>query len=464
MVIGLDCAPPELVFHRFRDAMPHVHGLMTRGMYGPMRSSVPPITVPAWTCMTTGRDPGELGIYGFRNRVPQSYEQTTARAESVREKRIWDFLGEQGYRVAPLFVPLTYPAPSVRGVSASGFLTPEGAPFTFPESLGRSLESRFGPYQSDVRDFRTSTPATILAQLYASTKQHFDMALDVWRHEHPDFMMMVEMGTDRFHHAFFHHIEPTHPAYDPSGPFKDAGREYYHFVDRQIGRLLKAADPDTTVMVVSDHGARVMEGGLCINEWLIEQGYLVLKRPVHEVTTVTPALIDWTRTKAWGEGGYYARVNLNLMHREPNGIVPLDQKDALLADLRRDLDRLAELAGASCRVEQPEHIYRSTRGFAPDLLVFFGDLRFRSIGSVGHGRFVVPHDDRGQDTCNHDWNGIFVMGKAGQGDAAHHSTGQRDDAHHGGPTAGIEIYDVQATIAGLFDLDMPDDLLGRDWS
>ncbi|MBW2191752.1 MAG: alkaline phosphatase family protein, partial [Deltaproteobacteria bacterium] len=70
IVIGLDCAAPRLVFERYRDAMPNLRALMERGTWGPLRSSEPPITVPAWTCMVSGRDAGELGLYGFRNRVP----------------------------------------------------------------------------------------------------------------------------------------------------------------------------------------------------------------------------------------------------------------------------------------------------------------------------------------------------------------------------------------------------------
>ena len=68
-VIGLDCAEPSLVFDRFADELPNISQLIARGTWGPLRSVDPPITVPAWSCMLTGRDPGELGIYGFRNRI-----------------------------------------------------------------------------------------------------------------------------------------------------------------------------------------------------------------------------------------------------------------------------------------------------------------------------------------------------------------------------------------------------------
>ncbi|MGH3113332.1 MAG: alkaline phosphatase family protein, partial [Gaiellaceae bacterium] len=68
LVIGLDCAPPELVFERWREDLPTLRSLMERGRYGVLRSCDPPITVPAWACMTSSRSPGALGIYGFRNR------------------------------------------------------------------------------------------------------------------------------------------------------------------------------------------------------------------------------------------------------------------------------------------------------------------------------------------------------------------------------------------------------------
>ncbi|MEK7282548.1 MAG: alkaline phosphatase family protein, partial [Acidobacteriota bacterium] len=73
-VIGLDCAAPRLVFERFRDHLPNLKSLMEGGCYGPLLSTHPPITVPAWACMMRSQDPGQLGIYGFRNRKDHSYD------------------------------------------------------------------------------------------------------------------------------------------------------------------------------------------------------------------------------------------------------------------------------------------------------------------------------------------------------------------------------------------------------
>ena len=72
-VIGLDSAAPALVFDELRDSLPNLSRLMADGVWGPLRSCVPAITVPSWMTGYTGKDPGELGIYGFRNRSDHSY-------------------------------------------------------------------------------------------------------------------------------------------------------------------------------------------------------------------------------------------------------------------------------------------------------------------------------------------------------------------------------------------------------
>ncbi|MFW6052160.1 MAG: alkaline phosphatase family protein [Myxococcota bacterium] len=453
MVIGLDCAPPALVFDRFRDVMPHVAGLMDRGTWGPLRSTVPPITVPAWTSMVSGRDPGELGLYGFRNRVPGSYGLRVATSGDVRHKRLWDWLGEAGKRVAVLFVPLTWPPPPVRGHAVSCFLWPGGdRPWTFPPGFAGELESRFGPYLADVPDFRSDEPERVLRDLRAMTEQHFDIARWVWKERAPDFLMMVEMGPDRLHHALWDRIDPDHPAGRVEPRWVDAARDYYALLDRRIGELLALAGDDTAVVVVSDHGARAMEGGVRINEWLRREGWLALRETPAAPVPLAEADVDWSRTSAWGEGGYYARIFLNVRGRDPEGTVAPDRYDTVRAELARRLGAIGGPDGRplESRVVAPEETYRVQRGHPPDLMAFFGDLRFRSIGTVGPGPLVTRGNDRGPDGCNHDWDGIFAM--AGGAAPAR------------GRTDGLRIVDVARTVLGLMDVPAPQGLPGRDWS
>src|SRR3990172_1655469 len=109
-IIGLDCATPQLLFERFHDDLPNISRLMAEGAWGPLESTHPPITVPAWACMLSGYDPGQLGIYGFRNRKDHSYNgYAIASSQSVRHDRAWDILSRAGKRVILLGVPLTFP-------------------------------------------------------------------------------------------------------------------------------------------------------------------------------------------------------------------------------------------------------------------------------------------------------------------------------------------------------------------
>ena len=62
-------------------------------------------------------------------------------------------------------------------------------------------------------------------------------------------------------------------------------------------------------MVVSDHGAKRMDGGICVNEWLIANGYLTVSEKPSTTIPFSKAKIDWSKTKAWGDGGYDVRVS-----------------------------------------------------------------------------------------------------------------------------------------------------------
>jgi len=452
MIIGLDCAEPSLAFDRFAGAMPNLRRLRKRGIWGPLRSTIPPITVPAWTCMVSGSDPGELGIYGFRNRKGYgTYEMDFATSKSVRVPRLWDILGDAGRTSTVLFVPQTYPAPaSLRGSMVTCFLTPgPESEWARPPELKATLEAAFGPYIVDVPDFRTDDKRRLLQSIYAMSRQHFAMARHMLAREDWDFFMMVDMGTDRLHHGFWKYFNPDHPQYVPGNPLEDAGREYYAYLDRELGTLLEYADADTAVLVVSDHGARTMRGGICVNEWLLQHGYLALRTVPDAPTPFAKLEIDWSRTKAWGEGGYYARVFLNVQGRDPQGMIPPDQVDTECRALQAMLEAIPDEHGKPIGTvaHRPADIYPVVRGTPPDLIVLFGNLAWRSVGSVGRGRIHTFENDTGPDDANHAWDGILVA--AGPGIPAL------------GRLEGAEVRDVARTVLQLLDVPAPATMGGR---
>jgi predicted AlkP superfamily phosphohydrolase/phosphomutase len=187
-------------------------------------------------------------------------------------------------------------------------------------------------------------------------------------------------------------------------------RDYYVQIDRHIGSLLEKFSDDVLVLVVSDHGARALEGGVAINEWLVRQGYLVLDEQPGEPTPPAKLKINWPRTRVWSEGGYYARVLLNVQGREPQGAIPPSEHEAWRERLIGELQAMPGPDGRplGTRVYRPEQLFRECRGVPPDLICYFGNLAWRSVGTVGGGEVFVYENDTGPDEANHDFAGIFI--------------------------------------------------------
>ena len=451
MLVGLDCLSPQFAFERYRASMPWLSRLMERGAWGRLRSTMPPITVPAWTSMVSGRDPGELGLYGFRKRRAGAYGLSLVDSSDVRCDRVWDVLARHGKRSTVLFVPPSFPPRAIPGGQVvSCFLTPgTEQPYTYPASLRGELELRFGAYRPDV-EVRRADRQGLFEQLCEMTRQHFDIACHLWETREPDFMMLVEIGADRLHHAFWADMDESHPRHDAQSPFVDVGERYYRLLDQQLGRLMTLADEDTLVLVASDHGARPLRGCFLINEWLMQNGWLRLKAGSSPRGPLRPEWVDWSATRAWAEGGYYARVFLNVRGREPSGVVEAHQVAELTDELRRSL---MAVTGEGARrwnnqVETPASLYASVHGDAPDLLAVFDDLSVRALSLVGDGQLFAERDDRGPDACNHDFQGMVAL--AGGGTPARGQLFERS------------IYDVGATVLAAFGLERPRGFRGED--
>ena len=452
LVIGLDCAAPQLVFDRWLDDLPNLKALTERGSWGVLRSCDPPITVPAWSVMTSSRDPGALGFYGFRNRKDHSYDALAfADSRAVHVPRVWDLLTASGRPSIVLGVPQTYPVSQLNGVMVSCFLTPDtNRQYTYPVSVKQEIEELVGEYLVDVPNFRTEDKARVLRDIETMTERRFRVAEHLAETRPWDLFFMVEMGTDRVHHAFWRYADPEHRLYQPGNEFETAMADYYRGVDEKLGRLLRFADDDTAVLVVSDHGAKRIDGGICVNEWLRQEGYLALKEEPSEPTRLTPELIDWERTVAWGEGGYYCRLFLNVAGREPSGTVAAEEYERVRGELKQKLETLGDERGRPIGTvaHRPEELYPERNGVVPDLMVYFGDLYWRSVGQVGTGTVHVFENDTGPDDANHAHEGLYVLAASGV------------EAGRGGERS---ILDVAPTLLTWLGEPVPREMEGSSW-
>jgi predicted AlkP superfamily phosphohydrolase/phosphomutase len=140
LVVGLDGAAPEWVFGRWLDQLPTLRSLTERGANGVLGSCDPPMTVPAWSVMTSSRSPGALGVYGFRNRRDHG-DDSMAFADS----------------------------------RASCFLTPDVGrnQYAYPAQLPDEVERVVGRYLPDVANFRTEERDCLLEEIEEMTQKRF---------------------------------------------------------------------------------------------------------------------------------------------------------------------------------------------------------------------------------------------------------------------------------------------------
>lgn len=458
-VIGLDCAPPELMFDAWRHELPNFRRLLDSGTYSEFMSSTPAITVPAWSSMTSGKDPGVLGFYGFRNRLDYTYDNRyIATGLSVKEKRVWDILGDAGVESIVVGVPQTYPVHPMNGHLISSFLTPSTTnprtQWTHPATLRGEIEELLAPetYDVDVPQFRTDDKPFLLQQIYDMTRKRFETLRYLLDHKPWDFFMFVEMGVDRIHHGMWALHDVTHRNHQPNGPHVDAIKEYYVYLDREVGTLLERLPEGTHVIVVSDHGVKPMQGGICINEWLQRQGHLALwdEPSQKRLTPFEKVEVDWSKTTAWGDGGYYGRIFLNVKGREPEGIIPPDQYESFRDDLASQIEGIPGPNGESIGTVafKPEEIYKKVTNVAPDLIVYFGNLSWRSVGSFGHGDIYTFENDTGPDDANHAQNGIWIYSRLGE-------------ELGGKQLPDTQLMDFAPTVLDIYGLPVPPDMQGN---
>ncbi|UCE96563.1 MAG: alkaline phosphatase family protein [Candidatus Bathyarchaeota archaeon] len=411
LVIGLDCAPPELLFDLFADELPNIKRMLDNGVYARMESSHPPITIPAWMVMATSKNAGKLGVYGFRHRKPGTYNKMwLANSHSIREKTVWDILGEHNKKVVVVGVPPAYPPKPVNGSQISCFMTP-GADkdYTYPQRLKKEIERLIGEYLLDIV-FRTDEKDKLLQQLYDMTKQHFTVLKYLAKTKPWHFFMFVEIGVDRVHHAFWKFFDKKHHLYEPDNKYEDVILNYYRLVDREIGKLLELTDDNTSVILVSDHGAKSMKGAFCINQWLAENGYLTFKKIPPQGSSLAEADIDWAKTQVWGWGGYHARIFFNVKGREPQGVIEPENYESFREQVISDLKVIQGPNSEkwNTKVYTPEEIYPDGIGDYPDLTVYFDDLNWRSAGTLGYDSYYLSENDKGPDDAVHSQKGVFI--------------------------------------------------------
>jgi len=492
-VIGLDGVGFPLIDPWIKDGkLPHLAELLARGVYGPLRSTIPPLTGPAWSTFQTGVNPGKHGVSSWTKRQNGSYDISVVSGDDILYPTIWELASEHGRRVVSIGLPLSYPPRKVNGVIIPGMLTPESdpAPTTPPEAFAE-LHRIVPDYHFSPECAQRFTIKGKTKTLLASVKGRAEAAKHFLRETDWDLAMLHFQATDKVQHDLW---GIKRNGFDPL-------LTVFQEVDRQIGELLDIVQTrKASVILLSDHGMGPLEYTFSINTWLLRSGYLQLKRRfstrfkhiafrlgftqkhltglglllyplayklglvnsffdtvgkgwlARAISILFLSLddIDWSRTRAYSHADI-GHIRLNRRGREPEGIVSATEAEALISELMEQLQAIVNpytdepLLGQAYPSKEIYHGEQLSQ--APDVL--FLPLDLRTVGSGSSGFYSNKLFDRPLLRANHRMQGIIS------------ASGEPFRPHY--EMQGARLVDLAANILYLLDCPIPTYMDGTLW-
>ncbi|HJX39513.1 MAG TPA: alkaline phosphatase family protein [Anaerolineae bacterium] len=477
--------------------LPTFRGILERGTSGKLRSTYPPLTGPAWASFMTGKSPGNHGVFEFFHRREGSYSQALSGPSSIEGRSLWRLLSDAGKKVGVMNVPLTYPPEEVNGFLITGLLTPHDcSDWAYPRELVDELGANVGTYliHHDEK-YTKSNVDNLLEEEYRVLNSRTEAALYLMNAKEWDFFMVHYYGPDRMTHEFWHLIDPTHPQHD-TREYERYGNPvlpFFQQLDADLGRLVSQLSADDVLMLMSDHGMGRVTKFVNVNPWLLNEGFLTVKRGIrsrlryalfrsgfnyYAVGKLVLRLgwgkraiqvgrgrrqqlqeqvffsfrdVDWSRTRAYSMGNY-GQIFVNLRGREPEGCVtPGHEYEGLLDELT---ERLYSLEDPDSGEKVVERVFRASEVYrgryvdkAPDLMFLTRGMEYKALGLSD---FTSPRVLEPVYGCtgNHRMEGILAV----QG---------RGVINEAGSAVGATIEDLAPTILYVLGVGVPPDMDGR---
>jgi predicted AlkP superfamily phosphohydrolase/phosphomutase len=472
---------------------------MTEGAYGSLRSTIPPMTAPAWTSFMTGKNPGKHGLYDWIYRREDSYDVDPVTGADCQEATIWSLLSNVGRRVCVINVPMTFPPTAVNGMMISGLPAPSTrVTITHPSELLVEIEEQIGEYllyPDPGQAYSDSGVDAFLDDLYRTTDTRLRVLEILRGSENWDFCMLVLNGTDTVQHAMWKFMSPDHPLHKPGKRKKygDAILRYFQHVDNALGQIVAGLDNNTTLILMSDHGFGPFHKFIHLNNWLRQQGWLrihntpwarfksglfglgltpmgvydllmriglgAFKREVVRgrgqglLKTLFLSFddVDWQRTQAYALGNV-GQIRLNVRGREPQGLVEPGEHYEQLRD--EIMTRLAELRDPQTGERVVETVYRREEIYwgprvneGADIVFVPTRMEYFGFGEYEFGSNAIIEGMKRGISGTHRLNGMMLLwGKA---------------AAAGVQITDARILDLAPTILHVMGEPVPRDMDGR---
>lgn len=496
LIFGLDGATYDLLDTWFnKGKLPYLEKVVNNGVRSDMKSTIPPLTGPAWTTFQTGVNPGKHGVFDWGSSGELDYGRGMIDASSIKTKTIWELLSEDGKRVGSIGLPVTYPPKQVNGFITTGVLTPKAAEdYVYPPELKDDLENQVGKYRfAPTHAEMALNTKQWISELKKSIKNREETALHLLSTQNWDVSLIYFMETDTVNHHLYHKntADSTNPGW--SSLEEDPVLEVYERVEKAVRTITnQIAKENTNIMLVSDHGFGPLKWIFNVNSWLLKKGYLKLKKSasvkvkktasklgfnqknLYKIGNLLGPLargnewemegfddilgkiflslndVDWSKTKAYSRGGVTGAIRLNIQGREKHGCVPPEEANDLRSQLMSDLQNLKNPYNNEPVIDvvlKNEEVYDGPLiELGPDILFLTTDLK-TDTGGLTVFKTMEPVIPAFAITGTHRMNGIF----AGNGPKFNHNVSLND----------MNIVDPASIILYLSGLDIPNYMDGN---
>ncbi|OYT55358.1 MAG: hypothetical protein B6U76_06220, partial [Desulfurococcales archaeon ex4484_217_2] len=442
--------------------------LLENGTSAVLKSTIPPVTAPAWSSLVTGKNPGKHGVFSFLM-IDKYGNARVVNSRSIKSATFWEVASIFGKKVCVINVPLTYPPKEVNGIIVPGMLTPPNKLIAYPLFIVDFLKKH--SYLVDI--YKLDIPKELLFEkILLMVKTRLNVSLKLFEIDKWDLFVVTFVAPDRVQHKFWNNSQKI--------------SEVYREIDDALKKLITVADKDYIVVIFSDHGFTSVKRKIKMNLWLARKGYLkvgkrligetlpswpsilkerkdnILKRSVKKILSLIANICEATGIdicKIWPNSiplHYsidFERSLAYFTHHEAYGIHIMKSekvvdyetiRNRLIRDLTQAKDPITDEKLFKNVFRREEIYWGRYLQYAPDIILV--PTRYESIFDPK----IRCLDDNFVESYNggfHDENGIFIM--------------YGDGIRSGSLNSRVNIFDVAPTILHILGVPIPADVDGR---